>query len=592
VTLASLGANLGGIALFAAPGFGLTELLAPLRRLGWALRLGYAYLLGTVAVAGSLFAASHLFAVPLRRPAIAAAVLAPCALGLAAWAVRRARRRAAPPPPLPDRAPTSRPDTAIPPTSGSGAGSPGTGSPATSRPAVSRGAATPPARRRWQCAAVVLLAAVGLGSLAQAISVPVLDWDGRMTWNALAAYLRDEGTVDAAILRDARWFVVHPRYPPLLPLAQAAVQETFGAGEDDELFRAFYVGFYAAALLVLYDGARRAAGPLAATLATLCAAAMPFLRFGAGGGASTYSDLPLAAFYGAALVLLLEERTRLGAGLAAGCLLAGAMLTKNEGEFLAIAALLLASWRLLRHRRRPAALARLRWFLAAGLPVAASALLLASWRAGIPNREDEDYFGMLSLSALVRGAVARWPQISHEAARLTFIWFTWHGFWIVFLVVLAAGYPALRRRTPALMLAAGLVPLAIGYSAYAVSDRYFRLVYETWDRLLIQALIPLAIAFACALAHSLRRLRGGRRELQAASAGRIAADPSSRAVPPPFQQFASYSPSAKVVVAHIPQSRRPPLVTPPCTKGGSSPAYGRQLWGKVATTSVGPALRT
>jgi hypothetical protein len=513
VTLASLGANLGGIALFAAPGFGLTELLSPLRRLGWALRLGYAYLLGTVAVAGSLFAASHLFAVPLRRPAIAAAVLAPCALGLAAWAVRQTRRRAAPPPPLPDLR-ASRPDTAIPPTSGPMAGRPGT-----SHPAISRGPTIrpPAARRRWQCAAAVLLVAVGLGSLAQAISVPVLDWDGRMTWNALAAYLRDEGTVDAAILRDARWFVVHPRYPPLLPLAQAAVQETFGAGEDDELFRAFYVGFYAAALLVLYDGARRAAGPLAATLATLCAAAMPFLRFGAGGGASTYSDLPLAAFYGAALVLLLEERTRLGAGLAAGCLLAGAMLTKNEGEFLAIAALLLASWRLLRHRRRPAALARLRWFLAAGLPVAASALLLASWRAGIPNREDEDYFGMLSLAALVRGAVSRLPQISHEAARLTFIWFTWHGFWIVFLVVLAAGYPALRRRTPALMLAAGLVPLAIGYSAYAVSDRYFRLVYETWDRLLIQALIPLAIAFACALAHSLRRLRGGRSKPGAAA---------------------------------------------------------------------------
>ncbi len=136
----------------------------------------------------------------------------------------------------------------------------------------------------------------------------------------------------------------------------------------------------------------------------------------------------------------------------------------------------------------------------------AATLLLAAWRAGIPNREDEDYFAMLSLSGLVRGAVERLPRIVPEAARLTFIWFTWHGLWIVFLVVLLAGWPALRRRGARLMLAAGLVPLAIGYTAYAVSDRSALLVYETWDRLLIQASIPLMIAFAAALAHSLRHL--------------------------------------------------------------------------------------
>src|SRR5262249_16790851 len=98
VTLASLGANLGGVVLFAAPGYGLTALCAPLRRLGWMVRRGSGFSLGTLAVAGSLFAASHLFGVPLRRPAIFVAVLAPCALGLAAWLMRRLRRLPTPAP--------------------------------------------------------------------------------------------------------------------------------------------------------------------------------------------------------------------------------------------------------------------------------------------------------------------------------------------------------------------------------------------------------------------------------------------------------------------------------------------------------------
>jgi hypothetical protein len=55
-----------------------------------------------------------------------------------------------------------------------------------------------------------------------------------MTWSPLAAYLRHEGTVDAAVLREDHWWVLHPRYPPLLPLAQVAAQEMFGAGEDDQ----------------------------------------------------------------------------------------------------------------------------------------------------------------------------------------------------------------------------------------------------------------------------------------------------------------------------------------------------------------------
>jgi hypothetical protein len=137
--------------------------------------------------------------------------------------------------------------------------------------------------------------------------------------------------------------------------------------------------------------------------------------------------------------------------------------------------------------------------------VLAAVALLASWRAAIPNRDDEDYFAVLRLADLIRGAFARLPVIVPLVLRWTFRWSDWLGFWLVVLVVLLAGHRALRRPVARRMLAAGLVPAAIGWAAYAVSTRLTDIVGETWERFLLQGLVPLAIAFACALAHLLRR---------------------------------------------------------------------------------------
>jgi hypothetical protein len=515
MTAAGLAANLGGVALFALPGIGLAELFAPLARLPWWRRLGYALLLGVVALAGSLFAASHLWGVPLRRPAIATAAAVPAVLGVAArawaaWRRRRARgaRDAATAPASPaDRfAPATH--SALP---------AGTSAPARPAPSV---------RRPWRFAAAAVVVAVCLGTLASALSVPLADWDGRMTWSALAAYLRQEGTVDLAVLREARWFVVHPRYPPLLPLAQEMVQETFGAGLDEQLYRALYVAFLAALLLVIRDGAGRAAGAAAATLTVLCAALPHFFSYGSGGAASAYSDLPLAGFYGAGLVLLLLAPRRPSSGLAAGCLLAGAVLSKNEGAPLAACALLLAATRLLdghrarQARRRRLAPRRLAWLAAAALPVLAAAALLAAWRAAIPNRFDEDYFAAARLPALAVAAVMRLPEIVQQALRLSFRWSDWQGFWVLFLVVLLAGLPALRRPAAGRMLLAGLAPAGLAWAAYAVTtprDNLAPFVSETWPRFLLQGMVPLAIVFACALRHVLRQLRLETRLLQPAA---------------------------------------------------------------------------
>jgi hypothetical protein len=551
VTAPLVAANLGGIALFALPGLGVAELVPALARMAWWRRLGFAYLLGVVAVGASLFAASHLFGVALRRPAIAAAVAVPLLAGIGARAATSARgarrwrrRRAGRTEETPRGGASPRP------------------APAPAAAAGRRNA------RRWQVAAGIAIAAIFLGTLASALSLPLGDWDGRLAWGAQAAYMRHEGTVDAAVLRQAPWFIVHPRYPPLLPLAQVAVQEMFGAGVDEELFRGVYAAFLAALLLILYQGASRAAGPAAATLATLCAVLPRFLSFGMGSATSAYSDLPLACFYGAALILLLLAAPRRATGLAAGCLLAGMVLAKSEGTFLAVAALCLAALRLLRRhhgrsRPQPAAAIpghetasgtwcpvhplslfggalrsragrrRIVWLAGAALPPLAAAALLAAWRGGVPNRYTTDFFTGLRPGDFVRGAANRLPEILRGIVAETFHAGNWYGFWALFLLVLLAGRRALRRPAVRGLLAAGLVPLAIGVAAYCVNPTLGTLISQTWSRFLIQGLVPLALVLAVSLHEVLRQLRPAARTSPApAPDGREnAADEGAGALP-------------------------------------------------------------
>jgi hypothetical protein len=463
MTLASLAANLGGVALCGLPGWGVSELLPPLRRLRGFERAGFAYLLGAALVGFSLFAASHLVAIHLGRVLIALVAVTLSAPGLTLQLLRHARR------------PQTEESDAL---------------------------ASPNRHRRaWRWGIGLAVSAVLLGPLAVSVTWPLDDWDGRVTWSAQAAYIRDAGTVDAEVLRDGHWFVVLPRYPPLLPILQAAVQEVFGAGQDEQFYRAVYVGFWAAMLAVLCWGCRKASGSLASSLTVLAVAATYFVRFGAGGATTAYSDIALGGFYGAALLLLLEARVSIASGFAAGCLLGGAVLSKNEGQLLALVALLLAAGRLLKRRQDPArAKARLLWLLAAAAPAIACTALLASWRLGIPSRDDVDYFRQLDLGALAHGLQARAHGIFAMASHVAFDWRDWHGFWIVYLVALAVAWRIFARPLPRNLLLGGIAPAAVACAGYAVGDRFLELVFETWDRALIQGLIPLAVVLSSALA--------------------------------------------------------------------------------------------
>ena len=293
--IAELAAGLATPALFLVPGLGISRLVPEIWRLRILRRLAFSFLLGIAWLAASFYMLSYLFGIGLNRATIAGLVAIPVIAGCVAHA--RARKL-----------PSAR-------------GSSGRRGPA------------------WIPLVGVVIGILYLSLLAGAIAYPVLDFDGRMTWSTNARFVRAEGSVLPRVLREPQWFVSHPSYPLLMPIAQAMSLEAFGGAEDAFFFRALYATMYPALLLVLYEGARRRAGARAAILTVSTAALLPYLAFVIDGGAAgAYSDVPLAAFFGAALVLLLR-RGGPASGAAAGLLLAAAVLSKREGTILALGAI-------------------------------------------------------------------------------------------------------------------------------------------------------------------------------------------------------------------------------------------------------------
>jgi hypothetical protein len=387
---------------------------------------------------------------------------------------------------------------------------------------------------RWYVAVPLLLGVlIGAGLAAAAVIDPIADWDGRITWGAHARYVAAASTVDAATLRDARFAVAHPQYPPLLPLLQVT---SLALHPDERAVKLLYVAFWPLLLVLLWDGVRRlvriaddldeaarASGRTprdervlaVAGVAVLFAMSLPYLAFFPDGGAmGAYSDLPLACLAGGAALLLLDDDADAKAGLLAGVLLAGVALAKNEGAFLAPAVLLGAGGALLVHRRQPTARARrgvaARRLLLAVPPWLAAVALLWSWRAGIPNRLDEDYAHLATLARL-RAGLPHLLEIVALAVRQALVPRLWLLAWpLVFLGVLA-GVFARRWREPwfAGLLVVVASAAAADLLAYLVTSwPLAKLVPVTAGRFLLQLVLPLLLLAAPALARTFPPPRG------------------------------------------------------------------------------------
>jgi hypothetical protein len=444
--------GVGTILLFLAPGLGLAALFLG-RRVRGAFRLACAYLLGLVWVAGGLYALSHLLSVPIRRTTVVGLVAAPALAGMAA-AIRR-------------------------------------------RPARAR------VRRRSPLLAIAgaTAAFVSLGVLAEALTNPVTDWDGRMHWATQARFVRAERSVDASVLRTATYFLSNSRYPLLLPVAQVAALETWDV-DDDRAFRPLYAVFFPVALALVFAAAAPLAGRDAAACAVFAAAVLPVLALADGGAGGAYSDLPLACFGGAALVLLARRAVSRGEILASGLLLAGAVIAKTEGFALAFAVLAGAAWARRKRRDRGA-----RALLPAALLAFGALAFYVSWRASISPRFDQGYASILRDGETWLRAPRRLASAIPAMLREMREFSVWGWFWCGVPLVVLAGGRSLRRARAAPFVLAASGPIVLALAAYAVHFDPPALAGSTWTRFLIQASIPLAAVFA-ACARGAFRLRG------------------------------------------------------------------------------------
>lgn len=451
--------------LYLLAGLGLCELVPSLRARPLAARLGWAFLLGVAAVAGSLYTLSFL-GVPLGAAAARTAFAVAVLMGLLARATRTVRK------------------------------SPSDPSPSTGSHRSPRGPA-----RLLLAALLGVAGLVAAGLFADALTNPILDWDGRMTWVAHARYVRAGRGVLAPAFTDPGSYVLCPRYPLLLPVALAAGQEALGASDDERVVRPFFAAFYPAFLLVVLEGASRVAGRVAAAGMTLAAALLPqvgFLR--EGGAASAYADLPLACFFGGALLLLLRARPGSGDALCAGLLLGAGILTKNEGIPLALIALAAAA----SVRAGRAGGAAGRRALAQAAAVSALALLLClAWRSRVPLRLTANEEGFRAPLAALVTLVGRLPRLAGPIAREFLEMRVWGPFWPAFALVLALGARALATRRARPFVVAALLGFGVYLAAYGATEMKLpSLVMTTWSRFLLQLSLPLFALGAMALRRS------------------------------------------------------------------------------------------
>lgn len=442
--------------LFLTAGLGLVELLPALRERSVPARLGWSYLLGVAAVAGFTYLLGIAFDVRIRRGVVLAPILALIVLGCLARGLRRAK----------SGTPLRRP---------------------------------PRAGRLFARAAFGVAGVISVGLFAAALTQPNLGWDGEMTWSAAARWVRSDGSVTPRALTNPHTFVSHPRYPILMPLAQVVVQEAFDAGDDRRVIKPLYAAFFPALLLVLFDLARRHAGTLAAALTAVAFACVPVLAFREFGGADgSYSDVPLGAFLGGGVLLLLGRAPR-SESVAGALLLGASVLTKNEGLPFALAALAGVSLvavlaRPIDRRRRITSLV----FAAAS--VLTAGLFLVEWQARIPQRWDEDYLRRFGEVSLVAEAKARIPLMPAAIAREMTNGENLAGFGVASALIVIFGVCGLRRRiVPPIILFVYLCSVAYVLALLLTTWGGVEQIHPTWDRFLIQLSIPLGVLLALAL---------------------------------------------------------------------------------------------
>ena len=302
----------------------------------------------------------------------------------------------------------------------------------------------------------VIIACVLLGTLVLALATPQRFWDERAIFGIKAKVLFTDGTIHSSNLADPDFVQGHPRYPLLLPLAEAHIYELLGRIDDRWAKGVFPLLF--AGLVLSFGGRlsqRFGAGP--GWLFTLLLATLPLLAPYELGFITGQADAPVACYHGLAVLYAwdwlrgrketgaLESRSSVRRGLLVGILSAAAAFSKDEGIaylLIGLPALVLAwCWGWL--RGRGAVVSRdfhiadlLRFVAVAGGTVM---LLLAPWfahRRTLPTTNEMQYFARLSAERLsAQVGTLEW-FVPHLVTRMFREWSTWGLQWWLSLAAL------------------------------------------------------------------------------------------------------------------------------------------------------------
>lgn len=326
--------------------------------------------------------------------------------------------------------------------------------------------ARPAGKSDW---ALIGLTLALIGFAAWVSRLRVIGWDGVFNWEIKAriAFLNG-GAIPLSFYSDPTRPWTHPEYPLLLPLAEAWLYGWTGRA-DQAMVKLLFLIFFAAALGLLYAAVSRFGVRRAQVWAAPVLLLTPQLILsGQGGVSSGYADFPLAVFYLAAVIFLLEywEKDDAGVLLPFG-LLAGAMCwLKSEGAILWSCLIALAIIRVIQRRD---------WRNAAPAVLPGLAVLIG-WRIFllIAKPSTGEVFLPVTPSTL-QNNMWRAPQIAEAVIQELLNWRRWGPLWIAVTAAALFLIVNRRRRHQAVLPIAVILPVVLYASVY---------IFSAWDFLL------------------------------------------------------------------------------------------------------------
>jgi hypothetical protein len=342
-----------------------------------------------------------------------------------------------------------------------------------------------PLEKKW------LLSTLGLSLVGLVVwlsRLRTLGWDGLFNWEIKAriAFLNG-GAIPLEFFSDPTRTWTLQGYPLLLPLVEAWFYGWMGSA-DQGMIKLLFPLFFAAALGLIAIGVGKSGGAAWQTaFAFLLIAATPLAIVGDGSASSGYADFPLAVFYLAAVVYLIEywvEGSERVLPLL-GCLAAIPCWVKQEGSILWLCLVALAAIKIIPRRQA-------RWLPPLILPGLA---VLIGWRAfvGFVKPPTGENF-MPVTPATLWNNLDRAQVIIPAATSEMLNWKHWGVLWPI--VAVSTLVLLIQDRRLAALAAAVIAPIALYcgiyfFSAWSVATHF----NSSFPRLLIHV-TPAAVMMA------------------------------------------------------------------------------------------------